>query len=215
MSAQPKIRFSPAEYAALEEKAEYKSQYYDGEIFAMAGGTYEHSALAGNVFGRLFSRLDGKPCQPYNSDLMVSILETGLRTYPDVSVVCGQREMDPEVKVAVTNPTVLVEVLSPSTEAYDRGTKAEHYRKIPSLKCLILVASTRRHVEVYERREDGAWVLREYSGAGQSVPVASLGLELAMEEIYRGVELPEGGSALPAPVAAADALVHLLKRPVE
>ncbi len=189
MSAAPKLRFSPEEYFALEEKAPYKSEYFDGEIFAMAGGTPEHGALAVNCAALVKVGLRGKPCQPYSSDVMVSVMATGLRTYPDLSVACGVLERDPKIPTAITNPSAIFEVVSPSTEAYDRGKKAENYRRIPSLKALVLIASTRHHVEVQERQADGSWHLRETTALTDSVAIASLGIELPMADLYEGVEM--------------------------
>ena len=157
----------------------------------MAGGTPEHGRLGGNTFVALHSRLRGKPCQPYNSDVMVSVLATGLRTYPDISVVCGPLERDPKIPNAVTNPTGVFEIVSPSTEAYDRGKKSEHYRQIASLKTLVLIASTRHHVEVQERQADGSWSLRETTALTGSVAIPSLGIELPMAEIYEGVPITD------------------------
>ncbi len=190
VSTLQKTRCTPAEYLALEEKAAYKSQYFDGGIFAMAGESPEHSAITVNVSSALKNHLAGRPCRPYSSDLMISVLPTGLRTYADVSVVCGKPEHDPEVKVAVTNPCVLVEVLSPSTEAFDLGTKASHCRKIPALKCLVYIPSTRSHVQVFERLTDVSWSVRDYSRPEERIHIACLGVELTVEEIYRGVDLP-------------------------
>lgn len=188
--------YTPAEYLALEQTAAYKSEYYAGEIFAMAGGSPEHSRIGGNVFGELFAALKGRPCQPYNSDLMVTVA-TGLRTYPDVSVVCGPLERDPEVPTAVTNPAVIFEVISPSTEAYDRGVKTEHYQKIASLRTLVLVASTHRHIEVRERQPDGSWILRSFVDGGEIVPLTHLSTELSVDAIYEGVDLRPGDPIRP------------------
>ncbi len=191
MSALPKKRFTPAEYAAHELTATCKHEYFDGELFSMAGGTPEHSKIAANCTLEVGSHLRGKPCQVYTSDLMISVEATGLRTYPDMSVICGPMLRDPEVPVAVTNPSVIFEVVSPTTEAYDRGRKSWNYARIPSLQTLVLVSSTRRQIEVRERQTDGSWLLRTYTEAGETVPLPRLGVSLTVEAVYAGVELPE------------------------
>ena len=119
MSSQPKAFLTPEEYLALERKAEYKSEYFQGEMFALAGATSEHNTIAGNIFGKLRQQLKAKPCRAYISDMRVRIPVTGLYTYPDVIVVCGEPRFDDEYSDTLLNPTVLVEVLSPSTESYD------------------------------------------------------------------------------------------------
>src|SRR4051794_35245398 len=128
-SPQPVKRFTPAEYYALEREADYKSDYYRGEIFAMAGGSAGHSLITANIGGEVRQRLKGKPCRAYESNLRLGVLATGLRCYPDLSIYCGPLQFDPEDKSGetATNPTLLFEVLSKSTEGYDRGAKAENY----------------------------------------------------------------------------------------
>ena len=144
-ASQPIRRSTPAEYYRLEREAEYKSDYYQGEIFAMAGGTIRHSTICNNLGGELRNRLKGTPCRAYESNLRLKVLATGLRTYPDVSIYCSPLERDPEDPFAetLTNPTALFEVLSPSTEAYDRGLKAGNYRTISSLQAYILISQDR------------------------------------------------------------------------
>lgn len=193
-------RYTPAEYYELEREAVYKSDYYDGEIFAMAGGTVVHSAICTNISGELRERLRGKPCRAYESNLRVKNKLTGLRNYPDVSVFCDAFEYDeedPETET-VTNPTVLFEVLSKTTEAYDRGFKAENYRRIPSLKAHVFVAQDRPHVELYERQGNGAWLLVEQNDLNAAICLTSLDIELPLSEIYLGVEfVPESPKPLP------------------
>jgi Uma2 family endonuclease len=172
-----------AEYLALEAKSETKHELVNGEIFAMAGGTPEHSRLAANVIGELGSALRGRPCATFTSDLRVRVLATGLATYPDASVVCGRMEVDPEDKNTVTNPVVLVEVLSDSTEAYDRNDKLAHYRRIPSLRDYLLVSQHERRIEHYHRNDDGTWTLRDV-GEGGEVRLASIGCSLAVDAVY-------------------------------
>ncbi|MDX2051745.1 MAG: Uma2 family endonuclease [Polyangiaceae bacterium] len=132
------------------------NEYLNGEIFGMAGGTPEHAANTLAIAAELHAQLKGKPCRAYSPDLRVRVLETGLATYPDVSVVCGPMEFDPDGRNTATNPTLLVEVLSPGTEDYDRGEKREHYFTIPSLREYLLVSQTERKMELYRRTGD-AW----------------------------------------------------------
>jgi Uma2 family endonuclease len=202
--AQPVHRFSVAEYYALEETAEYRSEFFDGEIFAMAGGSARHSLISLNLNAVLWNALRGKPCAAYESNLRLKIEASGLRTYPDAGVYCGKLEFDAEDPRGQTalNPTVLFEVLSPSTEAYDRGKKAENYRLIPSLKTYVLVCQDRPHVEVFERVVDGFWRLSEVSGLDSQIELPSLEVTLSLGEIYERVEFdPEEGSLSAEPGA--------------
>jgi Uma2 family endonuclease len=188
--AQPVKRYTPQEYYLLERDAPYKSDYYDGEIFAMAGGTVAHSMICSNLVREIGNRLKGKPCAAYESNLRLRIKPTGLRCYPDVSVFCGPLERDQEDTnlETVTNPTVLFEVLSPSTEAYDRGFKAENYRQIESLRAYVLVSQTARHVEIYARQADGSWLLREAKGSDGVLKIPSIGIDLPLAEVYDRVD---------------------------
>lgn len=179
----PVARMTYAEYLAAEAKSEVRHEYLNGEVWEMAGGTPEHSALAAAVIREIGASLRGKPCRTFTSDLRVRILDTGLSTYPDVSVVCGQLETAPEDKDAITNPVVLVEVLSEATEAYDRGAKWAHYRRIPSLREYVLVSQAEALVEVYRRAESGRWELLE-ARSGETIELASLGIQLDVAAIY-------------------------------
>jgi Uma2 family endonuclease len=189
-AAPPKKRYTPEEYYALEREAAYKSDYYDGEIFAMAGGTAQHSRIVTNILGELHSRLKGKPCAPYDSNLRVVIRVTGLRTYPDVSVFCESIEFDPKDPENTTalNPTVVLEVLSRTTEAYDRGFKSDNYRRIESLKTYVLVSQTGAHVEVYERQNKAKWLLSEAKDLDANVAIGCIGVELPLADVYDRVE---------------------------
>jgi Uma2 family endonuclease len=189
---QPVKRYTPQEYYALEREAEYKSDYYQGEIFNMSGGTANHSLISTNLAGEIRNRLKGKPCRAYESNLRLNVLRTGLRCYPDVSVYCGPLQLDPEDSAGetATNPTLLFEVLSKSTEAYDRGLKAENYRQIESLRAYVLVSQTKAHVEIFERQGDGPWVLGEANGLDAVLKLPAIDIELPLAEIYAGVEFP-------------------------
>lgn len=164
MSSLPKARFTPQQYLALERAAETKSEFFNGEIFAMAGASREHNLIATNVVRELSAQLKGRPCETYPGDMRVKVSETGLYTYPDVVVVCGEPRFEDEHGDTLLNPTLVVEVLSPSTEAYDRGEKSSHYRRLASLAEYVLIAQDRCHVERYARRPDGLWLLAEARG---------------------------------------------------
>jgi Uma2 family endonuclease len=170
----------------LEQSSPIKHEFFDGEIFAMAGGTPDHSALAVAVATELKNQLRGTPCRVYNSDLRVRVATTGLGTYPDVSVFCGETEKDPQDANTLTNPTVLVEVLSESTEEYDRGEKFENYRQISSLKSYVLVSTRERLVEVFSRGPQGEWVRTEGRRMA-SVELPSIQCTLRVDAIYEGV----------------------------
>jgi Uma2 family endonuclease len=183
-----------AEYLAAERASEIKHEWLDGEVFAMAGGTPEHSGLAAAITAELRDALRGRPCRVFSSDLRVRVPETGLATYPDATVVCGRLETHPEDEHAVTNPVVLVEVLSDSTEGYDRGKKFAHYRRLASLRDYVLVNPNEARIEVFHRTDAGTWELAE-AGAGQTIEIASLGCTLAVDEVYRDPLAPAPGAA--------------------
>lgn len=171
------------EYLALDAASNIKHEYLDGQIYAMAGGTPQHAALQLAVPNLLFPQLRAGQCRAYGSDLRIRILATGLATYPDVTILCGPREVDPEDANSVTNPTLLVEVLSPSSEDYDRGEKFAHYQRIPSLRQYVLVASDAHRVEVWSRDEVGGWS-RKVSTAGEVADLGSIGARLDVRELY-------------------------------
>jgi Uma2 family endonuclease len=176
--------FSFADYVLLEEMSTVKHEFAGGQVWAMAGGTPEHAAIAGNVIGYLREALRGKPSRVFTSDLRMRVVATGLGTYPDVSVICGEVDLDPEdqKRHTATNPTLLVEVLSPSTEEYDCGEKLENYKQIASLQSLLLIASEKREVTLWRRGPNG-WESECVRDRG-SVSLASLGCELPLDEIY-------------------------------
>ena len=175
------------EYLQLEEFANVKHEFYNGEIYAMAGSTPEHSALSAAIIVALSVQLAGGTCQVFTSDLRVRVLATGLATYPDVTVVRGDLERDPDSASTVINPKVVVEVLSDSTAAYDRGEKLEQYKLIQSLQAVVLFSQTSRRVELHERTARG---FRTQVLAGdQQLKLASLGIELSLSSIYTNARL--------------------------
>ncbi|MEP7119561.1 MAG: Uma2 family endonuclease [Byssovorax sp.] len=178
-----KITFTFAEYVEQERASDTKHELVNGEIFAMAGGTIEHGRLSSSVAVRLGAQLLGRACAPFSSDVRVRVVATGLATYPDLSVVCGKLERDPGDANTLVNPILLVEVLSDSTEAYDRGEKFAHYRRIPSLREYVIVSQHEPRIEVFRRGDDGIWSLHE-AGATERVKLTSIGCELAVDEVY-------------------------------
>src|SRR3989442_732099 len=168
MTAAAKTSVTPEQYLALERQAETKSEYFAGEIFAMAGASPEHSIITVNLTRELSSQLLERPCQVYSSDMKVRVTED-LYVYPDVSVVCGEAQFAGEEREVLLNPTLIVEVLSPSTEAWDRGGKFEQYRQRESLQEYVLIAQGRPHVERYARQADGQWLVTEVNGL-EAVP---------------------------------------------
>ncbi len=179
-----KLTFTFTEYLEQERTSDVKHEFVNGEIFDMAGGTIEHGRLASTVNAALRTRSRGRPCEVYSSDVRVRVLATGLATYPDTSVVCDRLERDPADANTIVNPVVLVEVLSDSTEGYDRGEKFAHYQRLPSLKEYVLISQRSPRIEVFRRNEDGnSWTLR-IAQAGERVTLASIGCELAVDETY-------------------------------
>lgn len=178
-----RIHYSWAEYLALEASSNVKHEYLDGQILAMAGGTPEHAALAASVIGLLLPQLREGRYRAHDADLRVRVRATGLATYPDVTVVSGSRERDPDDAQAVTNPTLIVEVLSRSTEEYDRGDKFEHYKALSSLRQYVLVSHRERAVEVWTRGSDGTWT-SVAAHEGDVAELASVGARLDVRELY-------------------------------
>lgn len=177
-------------YYRLDAVAPEKSDWYDGEMFNMAGGTTNHSRIKVNLARALGNQLGDGPCETLDSDQRLAIVSTGLRTYPDLSVYCGPIDYDEEdpQRLTATNPAMLFEVLSPSTEAYDRGLKAESYRQIPSLRAYALISQREPHIELYERQDDGSWRYTESRGLPTHTEIPSLGVSLSHAEIYARVE---------------------------
>jgi Uma2 family endonuclease len=189
MSSQSKLRLTPEEYLTLEREAEYKSEYFDGEVFAMAGASARHVLIVTNVVRELGTQLRRRPCTVYSSDLRVRVSETGLYTYPDVVVVCGTPQWADDQQDTLLNPTLLVEVLSESTKDYDRGGKFEHYRTLQSLIEYVLIAQDKTHVEHFVRQPDNRWILSETNSVEDTIHLSSIGCKLELAEIYDKVEL--------------------------
>ncbi len=172
------------DYLALEEKSDEKHEYVGGQVFAMAGGTIEHAALAAAMSIGLGKALEGKPCRVFTSDARVRVEETNFSCYPDLSVVCTKVETSAVDKHAIINPRVIVEVLSESTEDYDRGAKFAHYRRIPALAEYVIVHQREPLIEVWRKNELGQWTLITEARAAQQAELSSIGVSLSVDEIY-------------------------------
>ncbi len=193
MSAQPQPRLTPEQYLESERAAEFRSEYYCGQIFAMAGGSYQHFQIIGNVTGELHAALKKRPCSVGSNDLRLRVSPQGLYTYPDVVVICGDPRFADNQQDTLLNPTLIVEVLSPSTEGYDRGFKFAQYRTVESLEEYVLVAQAEPRVEVFRRQRDRHWLLSEAYGLESTCRFDSLDCSLALADIYDKVTFPPGG----------------------
>ncbi len=193
-------RLTEAEYLTLERAAvDVKSEFYDGEVFAMSGGTRWHSCIATNMAIELGRKLENRHCRPYNCDLRVKIEASGLYTYPDLSVVCGEPKFVDERLDTLTNPTLIVEVLSESTESYDRGRKFEHYRRIPSLREYLLISQEEPRIEQFFRRETNEWVLRDAIGLDTTLALPSLEISISLAAVFADVVFPPKAKPEPGP----------------
>lgn len=179
---------SPAEYLDWERQAAEKSEYHNGEVFALAGASFVRNRIVGNVLGELKSFLKGKPCDIFPSDLRLSVPDYNVYAYPDMMIICGEPEFTDGHTDTVTNPAVIFEVLSPSTADYDMGTKFMYYRSIPSLRNYIMIETTSPKAVLYQRNEQNHWELTDLAEADTAVPVPAISCELPFSEIYRGVD---------------------------
>lgn len=186
--AQNVPRVNEADYLRLERQAGFRSEYFQGEVFAVAGGNSTHSSIAGNVLAALWNQLKATDCVTYNSDMEVKVEATGLLTYPDVSVACGERRFLDEHEDVLLNPILIAEVLSDSTEGYDRGKKFENYRQIPSFQEYLLVSQKEPRVEQFIRQANGEWILKEAVGLEAEVKLRSLGIALRLAEVFAKVK---------------------------
>ncbi|MEP7355074.1 MAG: Uma2 family endonuclease [Acidobacteriota bacterium] len=198
MAAQSQPYLTPEQYLQIERAAEFRSEYYDGVMYAMSGGTHVHALIIGNLCRELGNALKNRPCLVTVSDLRVRAARKGLYTYPDITVVCDEpRYVDGESDTLL-NPALLIEVLSPSTESHDRGFKAGQYRRIPDLKEYALVSQKVPQIELYRRQPDGKWLLSEAIGLESTCYFDSVECSIPMAEIYAKVTLP-GETPLPRP----------------
>ncbi len=189
MSSLAESLYTPEDYLAMERKAPRKSEYLRGRVWAMSGASFEHNTITFNLAGILRDAFRRKPCQGFTSDMRVKVSTTGLYTYPDVVAVCGGPVFDDRNNDTLTNPQVIFEVLSPSTEAYDRGEKFAHYRRLETLTDYVLVSQDKCRVEHFAR-QDSLWVLNEISALEDILHLASIRCDLPLREIYDKVDFP-------------------------
>lgn len=183
--------YTAEKYLALDRAAPFKSEFHDGHIYAMVGASREHNLISVNISRELSLQLKGRPCETYANDMRVKGARANKYHYPDVAVVCGRPELEDEHGDTLLNPTVLIEVLSDSTEAYDRGEKFADYRKLPSLREYLLVAQHTPWIERYVRQGE-VWILTEAEGLESSMAIESIGCTLALREVYDKVPMGDG-----------------------
>ena len=188
MSANPQTYVTPVEYLTGERKREFKSEYWNGEVYAMAGASERHNLITANVVIELGTQLRRRSCKIYPSDMRVKIPAMGLYTYPDVVVVCGKPQFEDEENDTLLNPTVIVEVLSKSTENYDRGRKFENYRRLESLTEYLLIAQYRPYIEHYMRQADNQWLLSETKELQDVIELPTIECKLALADVYDKVD---------------------------
>jgi len=187
-----KAQFTPQEYLRLEAASEAKHEFHSGEILAMSGGTYRHSRISANLTGEIRSRLKCSPCFVLESNMRVRLKEDDRYVYPDGTIVCGKPQFDPldEKLTTIINPKVVIETLTDSTEAYDRGAKFSSYRGLDSLEEYLLVSQNEPMAETFTRQPDGTWLFSAYRGLGASVKLQSVRIEIPLSEAYAGLDWP-------------------------
>ena len=190
MSAPVQPRLTPEEYLKLERQSDFRNEYFEGKMFAMSGGTPNHAFITANLAGELYNALKKTDCRVASSDLRIRVSPDGLYTYPDISVVCGQAEFSGSEADTLANPALVIEVLSPTTEAYDRGFKAVQYRKIISLQEYVFVSQNEARVEVFRRQHNGTWLLSESAGMSAACRFDSVNCDVALADIYAEIVWP-------------------------
>lgn len=188
MASVPKTRITSQEYLAQEREAEFRSEFYFGETFAMAGASRSHNLIAGNIFAAIHSQIASRDCEVYQGDMRVKISASGVYVYPDVVVACEQPKFEDTKLDTLLNPRVLVEVLSNTTEIYDRGTKWRHYQSLPALREYILVSQSSALVEIYHRTADEQWLYGAYHEPSQPIKLDSIDCQLQLAQIYAEVK---------------------------
>lgn len=191
MQEVPPTKLTVAEYFAIEEKAERKSEFYRGEMFAMGGASREHNTVSRNLTAELHLRLKGSPCQVFAADQRVKVEKSGLYAYPDLVIVCGPPEYAAENRDTLVNPKVVFEVLSDSTERYDRTTKFRHYKLLSSLQEYVLVSQSEPLVERFARSADNTWAQTDFVGLQAILTLAAVPVSVPLADIYFGVEFPK------------------------
>lgn len=192
MSTAPKPYLTPVEYLEIERAAETRSEYFNGEMFAMSGASRNHNRISANILRRIDEQFDGRPCEVFMSDMRVKVDPVGLYTYPDIVATCEKPIFEDEVVDTLLNPQVIIEVLSQSTEGYDRGKKFEYYQQLESLKEFLLVSQSAPRVERYTRQPDNQWLLWTTGDVSGTVEIASIECRLKMADIFAKVEFLPG-----------------------
>jgi Uma2 family endonuclease len=187
MTAEPRRKLSPQEYLEIERKAEIRSEYLDGEMFAMSGASRKHGRIALNTSTSLHSQLRDRPCETFAADMRVRVSQTGLYTYPDIVVVCDPPQFEDSEIDTLLNPTLIVEVLSSSTTDYDRGTKFAHYRTLSSFREYLLLAQDRVHAEHFVRQAGDRWLLSETDDPTAVIDLVAIGCKLPLADAYARV----------------------------
>lgn len=195
MVAQPHATMTIEEYLAFDRASEIKHEYFGGEVFAMAGASYDHSTIVENTYTSLRTQLQGSPCRVKLSALRVQVGSSGLFAYPNLTVVCGPPQFRFGKRDVLINPALIVEVLSPSTEGYDRGRKFAHYRTIDSLQAYVLISQDDYRIEHFARQANGLWLLSDATGAGAVLHLHTINCSLTLADIYQETELSEQSSA--------------------
>jgi Uma2 family endonuclease len=191
VSAVQKTRMTPEQYLAIERKAEFKSEFYNGEMFAMAGASEPHNRIKDNLVGELYSRLKGSGCHSYSSDMRVKVSATGLYTYPDVVIVCGKPQLEDAELDTLLNPQVIIEVQSESTASYVGGKKFRQYQQIETFREYVLVAQDEPVVERFVRQPDKTWVHSFVEGLDREFAFATIPVRVSLADIYAGVEFTQ------------------------
>jgi Uma2 family endonuclease len=197
MIAQPTLSVTEDEYLAFERASPAKHEYYKGHIYAMTGGKEPHNLIAGNAHAALHTQLRRKQCRVYQSDMRIKVIQTGLNTYPDVVVVCGQPQFTDSIHDTIVNPIVIIEVLLSSTERYDRGMKFQNYQAVPTLQDYILIPQDQYRIEHFSRQENNQWLLHPAIGIDAQITISSIDCVLKLEDIYEKVDLESDTPGIP------------------
>jgi Uma2 family endonuclease len=188
MSALPEAKMTVEQYLAFERASETRHEFLNGEVFALAGASRKHNIIGGNVYASLHSLLRKRPCEVYQNDMRVKIRRKGHYAYPDIVVVCGTAKFEDDKQDTLLNPTVIVEVLSPSTEIYDRGMKFQYYRTVESLQEYVLISQDQIQIEHFTRQNDGLWLLSDLNRIDVALELPSIECKVPLADIYEKVE---------------------------
>lgn len=195
MSTIPKSRLTAEQYLAIERAAQFRSEFFRGEIFAMVGASRKHNLITVNVASELHRQFKDRKCEVYQSDMRVKVNATGLYTYPDVVATCDEPHFEDDHVDTLVNPKVIVEVLSPSTELWDRGKKFEHYRSIPSLREYVMISEEEVLVDTFARNADDQWVLKAYRTLDDVLALDSIACQIKLSDIYCRIDFCDGNAA--------------------